>query len=82
MSFFNVSAVPPAPPASYAAAPAPAPDRARPPNTATEPRPQSAAQSSHGPAVVLGGSLAKQPDRRAPPAPEPPKPGHHVDRVI
>jgi hypothetical protein len=79
MSYFNVPAVPPTPPASYAA---PAPDRARPPKTATEPRPQGGAQSSYGPAVVLGGSLAKPPERRAPPAPQPPTPGHHVDRVI
>jgi hypothetical protein len=75
MSYFNVSAVPPTPPASYAAAP----DRAKPP---TAPRPQGATPSSYGPAVVLGGSLAKPPERRAPQAPEPPKPAHHVDRVI
>ncbi|HEX4709424.1 hypothetical protein [Phenylobacterium sp.] len=77
MSYFNVSAVPPTPPASYAAAP----ERAKPP-AATQPTPQGAAQSSYGPAVVLGGSLAKPPERRAPQAPEPPKPAHHVDRVI
>ena len=80
MSYFNLPPVPPAPTVGYVArAPAPA----KPAQAQADPKPSASSGADHGPAVVLGGSLAKPPERRVRQDPEPPpKPSHHVDRVI
>jgi len=86
MPYFSLPPVPVVTPADYVAR---APSQAKPPQTVTEPRRSAPAEPTRGPAVVLGGSLAKPAERRpqsdAGPqksAPPPPPPGHHIDRVI
>ena len=76
MAYVNV---PPAPPVSYVAR---APAAAKPPQTHAEPKPPAAAGANHGPAVILGGSLAKSADRRVREEPAPARPPRHLDRVI
>ncbi|WP_372785679.1 hypothetical protein [Phenylobacterium sp.] len=80
MAYLNLPPVPPPPPAGYVArAPAPA----RPPQLQVEAKAPPASGSSHGPAVILGGALAKPAPRVTRQEPDPPKPpAHHVDRVI
>jgi hypothetical protein len=79
MSYINLPPVPPAPPVGYVAR---APSQAKPPLTQAEPKPSVSTGPTHGPAVILGGALARPPERRVRQDPEPPKPAHHVDRVI
>jgi hypothetical protein len=80
MAYMNVPPVPPRPPAGYVArAPAPA----KPPPAQVEAKTPPASGSTHGPAVILGGALAKAAPSVTRQAPDPPKPpGRHVDRVI
>jgi hypothetical protein len=79
MSYINVPPIRPPTPVSYVARP---PASAKPPQTQTEPKPSVSSNSTHGPAVILGGSLAKPADRSPRPNSDTPKSPHHVDRVI
>ena len=84
MAYFSLPPVPVVTPADYVAR---APGQAKPPQTATEPRPAAPSEPTRGPAVVLGGSLAKPAERRPQPdakAQQPAQPplGRHVDRII
>jgi hypothetical protein len=76
MSYFNIPAVPQVQPASYTA---PAPERAKPPNATPAPK---TPEPTHGPAVILSGALARPAGHSARQDPEPPKPTHHINRVI
>ncbi len=79
MAYVNLPPVPPTPPVGYVAR---APAQTKPPLTQAELKPSVAPGGSHGPAVILGGALARPSERRVRQDPEPPKPAHHVDRVI
>jgi hypothetical protein len=79
MSYINLPPVPPTPSVGYVArASAPA----KPPQSQTGPNPTVTSGANHGPAVILGGALAKPADRGVRQDPQPPTPPRHVDRVI
>ena len=84
MAYFSLPPVPVVTPADYVAR---APSQAKPPQTVTEPRPAAPSEPTRGPAVILGGSLAKPAERKPQPntavqKPAQPPPGHHIDRII
>jgi len=84
MPYVSLPPVPVVTPADYVAR---APLQPKPAQAAVAPTSSPPPQSTHGPAVILGGSLAKPAERKSqpqadPPKPAPPPPGQHINRVI
>lgn len=83
MPYVSLPPVPVVTPADYVAR---APLQAKPPRAAVAPRPQAPAPSAHGPAVILGGALAKPVEGKADATPKsaatPTPVGRHIDRII